>query len=374
MAHRAALRAACLSIELIGVSKRHGAETALDGVDLRVAAGEFVALIGPSGSGKTTLLRVVAGLDRGYQGGVRIGGADVSRLPARDRRIGFVFQNYALFRHMTVAENVAFGLRVRPRAERPPRTRIAARVAELLALVQLRELAARYPDQLSGGQRQRVALARALAIDPSVLLLDEPFGALDPPIRVELRAILRGLHARLGLTTILVTHDREEAFELADRIALLRAGRVEQLGTAEALESSPASAFVFDFLGEGAQLPGLVRDGRFAFDRLPFASLPTECRAGPATALVRPNEIVLTAGDGPGRVAGIQRRVRFTHYVVELAGLRLHVEAPGPPLAGLAVGDPCQVALAYTRVIPDGSGIGVGRARAQRAAEGLVLG
>ncbi len=342
-----------MSIELAGVGKRHGGATALHDVSLRLASGEFLALLGPSGSGKTTLLRVVAGLERHYEGTVLIAGRDVSEVPARDRGIGFVFQSYALFRHMTVAENVAFGLRVRKRSHRPPAERIAARVAELLALVQLREFAGRYPDQLSGGQRQRVALARALAIDPAVLLLDEPFGALDPPIRVELRAILRRLHERLELTTVLVTHDREEAFELADRIALLRRGAVEQLGTAEALETQPASPFVFDFLGEGARLPGRVADGRFVFDALPLPPMAAACQPGPALAMVRPNEIAVRPGGGAARVTAIHRRVRFTHYEVELTGTRLHAEAPGLPFPGFGVGDPCHIELSAARIIPD---------------------
>ena len=201
------------------------------GIDLDVSKGEFLALVGPSGAGKTTLLRIIAGLKPNHSGDLRIGMRDVTHVPARARNIGFVFQNYALFAHMSVAENVAFGLRVRPRHRRPDRRAIAGRVRELLELVQVGDLAARRPAQLSGGQRQRVALARALAIEPELLLLDEPFGALDPLVRKEIRTWLRGLHDRLGLTSIMVTHDHGEAMEIADRIALLRDGALEQVGT-----------------------------------------------------------------------------------------------------------------------------------------------
>jgi sulfate/thiosulfate transport system ATP-binding protein len=214
-----------VSVELRGVAKSFGDFVALDGVSLHVATGELVALLGPSGSGKTTLLRVLAGLERPDAGSVLFDGVDVTERSPQERRIGFVFQHHALFRHMSAFENVAFGLRVKPRAERSPEREIRRRVLELLALVELAPLADRKPSQLSGGQRQRVAVARALAVDPKVLLLDEPFGSLDERVRTELRRSLRRLHDELGLTSILVTHDRQEALEIADRVVRLEGGR-----------------------------------------------------------------------------------------------------------------------------------------------------
>jgi sulfate transport system ATP-binding protein len=319
-----------MTISLDQVGKRHGATAALSGISLDIAGGEFLALVGPSGSGKTTLLRLIAGLERDYDGTIRIGGTDVAPIPARERRIGFVFQNYALFRHMTAAENVAFGLRVRPRATRPPADAIRHRVAELLGMVQLEAYAARYPHQLSGGQRQRVALARALAIDPQVLLLDEPLGALDPPIRVELRAMLRALHQRFGLTTLLVTHDIGEAAELSDRIAVLRAGRIEQVGTAATLDAQPANAFVFGFLGDSIALPG----------------------PGNTQALLRPDEIGLLPGDGPALIAAIHPGVRQTRYTVHYDSHRFDVILRGPP--SLEIGTRCTLDLSSARLIPSG--------------------
>src|SRR5690242_4104415 len=219
-----------MTIEIIGLHKHYNGALVLDDVTLTIGAGEFFALLGPSGSGKTTLLRVIAGLEAATSGTLRIDGQDAGNLSPRDRHIGYVFQHYALFRHMTVFENVAFGLRVRPRSERPSRAEIAARVEELLGLVRLEGLGRRFPSQLSGGQRQRVALARALAVDPKVLLLDEPFGALDAQVRTELRAWLRRLHDEVHVTTVFVTHDQEEAMEVADRIAVMSDGRIEQVG------------------------------------------------------------------------------------------------------------------------------------------------
>ncbi|HLJ65377.1 MAG TPA: ATP-binding cassette domain-containing protein, partial [Stellaceae bacterium] len=216
-----------MGIAISKLSKRFGATQVLDAITLDVARGELLALLGPSGSGKTTLLRIIAGLESPEAGGLTISGKDALALPPRARGIGLVFQHYALFRHMTIAENIAFGLRVRARRHRPPRHEIEARVSELMALVQLEGLGHRFPTQISGGQRQRVALARALAVEPNVLLLDEPFGALDAKVRVELRHWLRDLHDRLGLTTVFVTHDQEEALELADRVAILNGGRIE---------------------------------------------------------------------------------------------------------------------------------------------------
>jgi len=215
-----------------------------------VPEGAFVALLGPSGSGKTTLLRILGGLEIADVGRVTFDGLDWLSIPARERRAGFVFQHYALFRHMTVAKNISFGLEVRPRSERPRRAEIDRRVGELLAFMQLDGLGKRYPSQLSGGQRQRVALARALAIEPRMLLLDEPFGALDAKVRKELRVWLRNVHDRTGITTIFVTHDQEEALQLADLVAVMHAGRIEQIGTPTELRSAPATKFVEEFLGE----------------------------------------------------------------------------------------------------------------------------
>jgi len=241
------------------LEKNFGRYPALKGVSLDVAAGELVALLGPSGSGKTTLLRAVAGLEQVDGGEVFFGDIDANGLSLRERRIGFVFQHYALFRHMRVFDNIAFGLRARPRTSRPSPEVIRHKVTELLSLVQLEGLEQRYPNQLSGGQRQRVALARALAIEPRVLLLDEPFGALDARVRKELRKWLKSLHRRIGHTTLFVTHDQDEAFELADRIAILNNGVIEQVGTAEEILDRPATPFVASFIEGIAQRPRSAR-------------------------------------------------------------------------------------------------------------------
>ena len=241
-----------MAIEVRQLTKTFGRYAALHGVDLRIETGELVALLGPSGSGKTTLLRLIAGLEFADDAGSEILFDDkpVGDTPVGKRGVGFVFQNYALFRHLSVFENVAFGLRVRPRTTRPGSEQIRARVNELLQLVQLGELGSRYPAQLSGGQRQRVALARALAIDPSVLLLDEPFGALDAKVRKDLRRWLRELQRRLKLTTVFVTHDQEEALEIADRVVVMSTGRIEQIGTPLEVYDQPATPFVMEFLGD----------------------------------------------------------------------------------------------------------------------------
>jgi sulfate/thiosulfate transport system ATP-binding protein len=238
-----------MSIEANNISKRFGQFVALENVDLEIPSGELVALLGPSGSGKTTLLRVIAGLEFADAGTVRFDGRDISDRTARERRVGFVFQHYALFRHMTVFENIAFGLRVRPREARPSKKQIQAKVHELLKLIQLETLAQRYPSQLSGGQRQRVALARALAVEPSVLLLDEPFGALDAKVRLELRRWLRQLHDEIHVTSVFVTHDQEEALEVADRVVVMNQGHIEQIGSPEEVYNHPATPFVYNFLG-----------------------------------------------------------------------------------------------------------------------------
>jgi sulfate transport system ATP-binding protein len=237
-----------MSLTIDSVTKRFGSFDALKGISLRAPQGAFVALLGPSGSGKTTLLRILGGLEFPDAGSVHFADLNWLGVPARARRAGFVFQHYALFRHMTVAQNIAFGLSVKPRRERPSRSEIARRVEELLALVQLEGLGKRYPSQLSGGQRQRVALARALAIEPRMLLLDEPFGALDAKVRKELRVWLRSLHEKLGLTTIFVTHDQDEAFAMADLVAVMNAGRIEQYGPASDVRAVPKTPFVLEFL------------------------------------------------------------------------------------------------------------------------------
>jgi len=251
-----------MSITVRNIHKRFGATQACAGLDLEVEQGELVALLGPSGCGKTTLLRIIAGLEQADAGQVLFHGEDVTARDARARQVGFVFQHYALFNHMSVFENIAFGLRVRPRATRPREAEIKRRVDELLALVQLEAFGARHPQQLSGGQRQRVALARALAVEPRVLLLDEPFGALDAKVRKELRRWLRQLHDEVPVTSLFVTHDQDEALEVADRVVVLNAGRIEQVGTAEDLLLAPATPFVSDFLGHDEALVGERLDWR----------------------------------------------------------------------------------------------------------------
>ena len=298
-----------MDLHIQGIGKQYANVAALDAVDLDIASGELVALLGPSGSGKTTLLRVIAGLLHPDRGRLLFGDEDATRLSLRERNVGFVFQHYALFKHMTVAENIAFGLRSRPRSRRPDKATIARRVQELLSLIQLPELGGRYPEQLSGGQKQRVALARALAIDPTVLLLDEPFGALDAKVRVELRRWLRRLHEQTGQTTLFVTHDQEEALELADRVVVLRDGRIEQVGTPEQIYREPASAYVFDFIGRANTIDGRVERGQFAIDghalRLPADGVAD----GAARLYLRPHDLALgAAGDGlAARVLAVHR-------------------------------------------------------------------
>jgi sulfate/thiosulfate transport system ATP-binding protein len=239
-----------MSIEVRNLNKRFGATVVCDNLNLDIPAGELVALLGPSGSGKTSLLRIIAGLEVPDSGSVRFQGEDATHTDVRDRNVGFVFQHYALFGHMTIFENVAFGLRVRPKATRPSDAEIKSKVTQLLKLVQLDWIADRYPHQLSGGQRQRIALARALAVEPKVLLLDEPFGALDAKVRKELRRWLRRLHDEVHVTSVFVTHDQEEAMEVADRVVVMNHGRIEQQGTPDEVYDRPATPFVLQFLGD----------------------------------------------------------------------------------------------------------------------------
>ena len=306
---REAPRGDGMSIDVEGISKRFGGFEALRDVSLQVKHGELVALLGPSGSGKTTLLRIIAGLEFPDRGIVRFEGEDATERSARDRRVGFVFQHYALFRHMSVFENVAFGLRVRPRRDRPPAATIQDRVHELLGLVQLDGLAQRLPSELSGGQRQRVALARALAVEPRVLLLDEPFGALDSRVRKELRRWLRRLHDDLGLTSVFVTHDQDEALELADRVVVMSQGRVEQIGSPEEVYHDPATSFVYEFLGDVNVFRARLDGGRAQVHDASFELKEVHPESGKqATLYVRPHllEIERSGGDGALR-ATVQR-------------------------------------------------------------------
>jgi len=281
-----------MSIEVRGIDKRFGSFTALDSVNLSFPTGQLVALLGPSGCGKTTLLRVIAGLELPDAGSVLFHGADASEQDVRQRQVGFVFQHYALFRHMSVFENVAFGLRVKPRAVRLSNAEIRRKVLELLQLVQLDYVADRYPHQMSGGQRQRIALARALAVEPKVLLLDEPFGALDAKVRKELRRWLRRLHDELHITSIFVTHDQEEALEVADRVVLMNKGKVEQVGTPEEVYDHPASPFVYSFLGTVNVFHGRASQGRLHLGSVSLDAPEHEnVEDAPAIAYARPHEI-----------------------------------------------------------------------------------
>ena len=281
-----------MSIEVQNITKTFGTFTALRDVGFQVPTGELVALLGPSGSGKTTLLRSIAGLEAADQGAVLFHGEDATDRSARDRQVGFVFQHYALFRHMTVFENVAFGLRVRPRTLRPSEREMRARVYALLQLVQLDCLADRYPSQLSGGQRQRVALARALAVEPQVLLLDEPFGALDAKVRKELRRWLRRLHDEMHITSVFVTHDQEEALEVADRVVIMNEGRVEQIGTSEEVYDHPATPFVYHFLGHVNLFHGRIHAGQARLGDLEIeAPEHADAHDTPAVGYVRPYDI-----------------------------------------------------------------------------------
>jgi sulfate transport system ATP-binding protein len=283
-----------VSIEVRGVTKTFGSFVAVNDVSLHVPTGELVALVGPSGSGKTSLLRIIAGLEQADRGQVLFAGEDATVRDVRQRGVGFVFQHYALFRHMSVFENVAFGLRVRPRSRRPPESRIRARVKELLKLVQLDWLADRYPSQLSGGQRQRVALARALAVEPQVLLLDEPFGSLDAKVRQELRRWLRRLHDEIHVTSVFVTHDQEEALEVADRVVVMNQGQIEQVGTPQEIFDRPATPFVMGFLGVVNVFHGRVEAGRAHLGPL-SVDYPehSEQTARPAQGFARPHELEL---------------------------------------------------------------------------------
>jgi sulfate transport system ATP-binding protein len=308
-----------MSIEVTGITKKFGSFVALNDVTFTVKQGELLALLGPSGSGKTSLLRIIAGLERPDAGSVLFDGDDATRRDAKDRGVGFVFQHYALFRHMTVFENVAFGLRVRPRRQRPADAQIKRRVNELLALVQLDFMGDRYPSQLSGGQRQRVALARALAVQPKVLLLDEPFGALDAKVRQELRRWLRRLHADIHLTSVFVTHDQEEALELANRVVVMNEGRIEQDGTPDEVVEHPATPFVVNFLGNVNIFRGRVQDGRAILGPL-AVEYPDHPHTEPRSAAgyTRPHELQITRTDEGGGLWATVGDVRMAGALVKI--------------------------------------------------------
>ncbi len=315
-----------MPITIANLTRRFGQTEVLRGIDLDVARGELVALLGPSGSGKTTLLKIIAGLDWPDAGRLMVRGEDWLARKAQERRTGFVFQHYALFPHMTVRDNIAFGLTVLPRAERPAPARIAARAEELLRFLQIPQLADRFPAELSGGQRQRVALGRALAIDPEVLLLDEPFGALDAQVRRDLRRWLREVHDATGTTTIFVTHDQEEAFELADRVVVMGAGRIEQIGRPDEIYDHPATPFVARFLGLTVELPVLLRHGRAEAPGLDAAALPARAVAdGQATLFLRPADIT--------PVADPRGAFRVTEICTTGALMRLRLEGPADCIA-----------------------------------------
>jgi sulfate transport system ATP-binding protein len=310
-----------VSIAVRNVVKKLGTFVALDDVSLDVPGGSLLALLGPSGSGKTTLLRIIAGLEGADQGSVHYRDQDVTNRSPRDRNVGFVFQHYALFRHMTVFENVAFGLRVR----RAPKSRIDARVRELLHLVRLDGLGGRFPAQLSGGQRQRVALARALAVEPGVLLLDEPFGALDAKVRQELRQWLRRFHDEIKVTTIFVTHDQEEAFEVADRVVVMNSGRIEQHGTPQDVFDHPANPFVMDFLGNVNVFQGRIQNGKMLLGGIEMAypEYPHgESRA--ATAYIRPHELDIDRS--PADASSLRAKVLQINPNGSVAKVRLESE------------------------------------------------
>ena len=322
-----------MEVSVRNVRKEFDRFPALHDVSLDIESGELIALLGPSGSGKTTLLRLIAGLEMPTSGAIFFGDEDASHRTVQERNVGFVFQHYALFRHMTVAENIGFGLKVRPGATRPAKAEIRRRAIELLDLVQLSGLEDRYPNQLSGGQRQRVALARALCIEPRLLLLDEPFGALDAQVRRELRRWLREIHDATGHTTIFVTHDQEEALELADRVVVMSQGRLEQIGTSDEVYDTPNSPFVYSFIGDSSALPVRVENGQLWLQDRAIGLTDHNLPDGPATLHFRPHDVELVDGCG-GCLAGTvtaSRRVAGTRRVeLEIGGAqhRTEIELP----------------------------------------------
>ena len=349
-----------MEIRLENISKQFEGFAALKPTTLNIPSGQLVALLGPSGSGKTTLLRLIAGLLPVDEGRIVFAGRDATRLSLRERQVGFVFQHYALFPHMSVFENVAFGLRSRPRKTRPAEAALRKRVDELLALVQMAEHRERLPAQLSGGQRQRVALARAMAIDPTVLLLDEPFGALDAKVRFELRSWLRRLHDETGFTTVFVTHDQEEALELADRVVVMNQGRIEQDDTPDRVYASPASAFAFDFLGRSNCIAGSVGGGQFSAPGFVAPVPAAGCADGPAQLFTRPHDLRIANGHPKvleAKVEAVHKLAGRISFEARLEGQArpLQVDIAGTELPHLPErGESVALALDHYRVFPAG--------------------
>ncbi len=340
-----------VDVTIDGIQKTFGETPALHGVSLGIAGGELIALLGPSGSGKTTLLRILAGLEQPTGGRVLFDEDDASAKSVRERHVGFVFQHYALFRHMSVFDNIAFGLSVRPKAIRPAKAVIRERVMELLDLVQLSGLEKRYPSQLSGGQRQRVALARALAIEPRILLLDEPFGALDAKVRKELRRWLRELHEQTGHTTVFVTHDQEEALELADRVVVMSQGRIEQVGSADDVLDRPASPFVFSFIGESSSLPVTIRGEEVLFDGRSVGIKANGQQDGPGVLFFRPNHAIIDdAGALSGIVTASRRHGIHRRIEIDIAGHRIELDTA--PQVEAEIGSSRSVRLTQWTIYP----------------------
>ncbi|MCC3747612.1 sulfate/thiosulfate ABC transporter ATP-binding protein CysA [Rouxiella badensis] len=314
-----------MSIEINGINKFFGRTKVLNDISLDIPSGQMVALLGPSGSGKTTLLRIIAGLENQSSGQLSFHGKDVTRLHARDRQVGFVFQHYALFRHMTVFDNIAFGLTVLPRRERPDAATIKQKVAKLLEMVQLSHLGNRYPAQLSGGQKQRVALARALAVEPQILLLDEPFGALDAQVRKELRRWLRQLHEEIKFTSVFVTHDQEEAMEVADRVVVMSQGNIEQVGTPIEIWREPATRFVLEFMGEVNRIGGEIRGSQLYVGQHHWPLAIAPLHQGPVDLFLRPWEMEITTESTtrcplPVQVLEVSPRGHFWQLTVQPQG------------------------------------------------------
>lgn len=344
-----------MSITIQNLNKHFGAFHALKNIDLNVPTGKLVSLLGPSGCGKTTLLRIIAGLEHADSGSILFDNRDVTREHVRDRKVGFVFQHYALFRHMNVFDNIAFGLTVLPKSERPNKTQIRQKVESLLELVQLSHLAKAYPHQLSGGQRQRIALARALAVEPKLLLLDEPFGALDAKVRKELRTWLRDIHHNLGVTSILVTHDQEEAIEVSDEIVVMNQGKIEQTGSAEAIYRRPENAFVTEFLGETDAFEGRIEKGvwRYGSYAYPLDS-QHKWQEQNAVGYVRPHEWTVAGNAENAMICAPVEKVHavgaLTHLTLKHGKQDIHVTLAGSDAAKLNLSAQQKLALVPKQV------------------------